>query len=100
MPEPGQNPPTVDWALEQFETQKFGEDVETFIVVATLMENCDTEPRITWKHGYRFLDLGGLFAEFGARILYVKTGRDDTSFSFSKPNWRKFLLENGYTIDT
>ena len=100
MPDSGQNYRTVDWALKQFETMEFCEDVETFTVVATLMENCEADSRITWEHGYRFLEIGYLFAEFGARILYVKTGRDEIKFSSCKSDWREFLLENGYPVDT
>ena len=100
MPGSKQNKLTVDWALEQFETMEFCEDVDTLNVAGVLMENCTTDSRITWEHGYRFLDIGYLFAEFGAGILYVTTGRDETKFSSCKSDWREFLLENGYTIDT
>lgn len=99
----------VDLALEKFRTQEFRGDGDTLFVAGTLMEYCVTDSRVTWEHGYRFLDFPGVIAEFGARILYIKTGRDKNidefgalerggTFSSDKTDWREYLLANGYNI--
>ena len=105
MTKPPEIPKTVDWALREFETRTFVGDADTMVVVGTLLENYH-DPRITWKHGYRFLEFPGVIAEFGARILYIKTGRDNIDdhgslengavFSTNKLEWRGYLIANGY----
>ncbi len=87
---------SIEWALAQFQKQKFDGSADTLIVAGVMMENCSGNDRITWQHGYRFLDFPGVIAEFGARILYIETKRDEQEFTSDKSNWTRYLVHNGY----
>jgi hypothetical protein len=72
--------------------------------VASLMETCEHDPRVTFDDMLRCLDYGGTIAEMGARCLYVRTGRDGLGwadagsngllFVVDRTNWEGWLHEN------
>ncbi len=66
----------------------------------TLMENCETDDRITFDDMLSCLDHHKVIADFGARCLYVRTGRDSLGwgvaasreqFVTSKEDWIAYL---------
>ena len=68
---------------------------------ATLMHHCEHDMRITFDDMLRCLDYGGTMAEFGARCLYVRTGRDGVgwtpgilSFVVDRADWERYLREH------
>lgn len=82
-----------------------GNESEIVFSAATLMNHCDKESRITISDMLRLLDIPGTVAEFGARCLFVRTGRNNVGwttkfgpdgFIVDKQNWIDWLNENGF----
>ena len=67
---------------------------------ATLMDYCEDDLQITLDDMLRCLDYGGTIAEFGARCLYVRTGRDGLGwepgdpFVVDRADWERYLREH------
>lgn len=98
------NPISLDEALEYIRRDGWvGRESEICFGAATLMEHCEDE-RVTIADMLRCLDIPGVVAEFGARCLYVRTGRDslgwDTAigreFITSREDWEGYLTSNGF----
>jgi len=74
---------------------------------ASLMENCERDPRVTFDDMLRCLDYGGTIASMGARCLYVRTGRDGLGwanagsnglpFVMDRSDWERYLREQHHT---
>jgi hypothetical protein len=76
--------------------------IELVAAAAVLMRSCETDDRAALDDLLRCLDLGGIIAEFGARGLYVRTGRDglgwscpseDQAFCVDRLDWEQYLRE-------
>lgn len=97
------NPISLDEALEYIRRDGWvGREADICFGAATLMHHCEDE-RVTIGDMLRCLDIPGAVAEFGARCLYVRTGRDslgwdtaiDRDFITSRENWERYLTSNG-----
>jgi hypothetical protein len=72
----------------------------------TLMEACENPELVDFPEMLRCLEFGGVIAEFGARCLYVRTGRDGLGwnhggsnglpFIVDRANWKTYLEEHGF----
>lgn len=80
-----------------------GREGNICFAAATLMDHCENE-EVTIGDMLRCLNIAGVVAEFGARCLYVRTGRDNLGwtpalggieFITSKENWIEYLDGNG-----
>ena len=94
---------TVETALEFVRRDGWrGNEGDIVFAAATLMEHCESDERIKISDMLRCLDFPGVVAEFGARCLYVRTGRDGLGwtpaggkkFLTEKRNWIDYLAEN------
>ena len=65
------------------------------LVVAafTLMENLENDSTINVDDGLALLDHPGVIAEVGARILYVRTGRDGLGWGMAGENGLPFCVD-------
>ena len=101
---------TVEAALKIVRHKEWkGNEGDIVFAAATLMENCETDARIEIADMLRCLDYRGVVAEFGARCLYVRTGRDGLGwkpalggigFVTDKRDWLKYLAENQFDPET
>lgn len=60
---------------------------------ASLMQNCERDPQVTFDDMLRCLDYGGTIAEMGARCLYVRTGRDGIGWANAGSNGLPFITD-------
>lgn len=75
-----------------------GREFEICFSAATLMHHCEDE-QVTIGDMLRCLGIPGVVSEFGARCLYVRTGRDSLGwetaigreFVTSRENWEEYL---------
>jgi hypothetical protein len=68
-------------------------DCDLVVAAFTLMENLETDPTITVDDGLALLDHPGVIAEVGARILYVRTGRDGLGWGMAGENGLPFCVD-------
>jgi hypothetical protein len=70
-----------------------GTGIELVEAAATLMENCESDPSIRLEDAIACLDYPGVVAEFGARILYARTGRDGLGWQHAGSNGLPFCVD-------
>src|SRR4051812_11556097 len=99
--------PTLTPTLEEARALLFASDpkerwtLELVAAADVLMKACEDSERVSFDDLLRCLDFPGVIAEFGARGLYVRTGRDSVGwkpatseglpFSTSKEDWLRYL---------
>lgn len=57
------------------------------------MEACDDPELVDFPEMLRCLEFGRVIAEFGARCLYVRTGRDGLGWNHAGPDGRPFIVD-------
>lgn len=62
------------------------------VAAFTLMESLENDPTINVDDGLALLDHTGVIAEVGARILYVRTGRDGVGWGVAPENGVPFCV--------
>ena len=92
-------------AYVRSERKWIGNEFEIVFSAATLMNHCEEDGRITLSDMLRLLDVRGAVAEFGARCLFVRTGRNNVGwttkfgpdgFIVDKQNWVDWLNQTGF----
>src|SRR6185369_4323284 len=63
------------------------------LAAAALREACEHDMQVTFADMLRCLDYGGTIAEFGARCLYLRTGRDGLGYSDAGSNGLPFIVD-------
>ena len=100
-----EEPLSVDDALSHVRsnTQWIGNESEIVMAAATLMNCCENDDRIKIGDMLALLDFPGAVREFGARCLFVRTGRNNVGwttkfgpegFIVEKSNWIEWLRAN------
>ena len=72
-----------------------GNSAECELVEAafTLLDNLENDPTISVDDGLALLDHPGIIAAVGARILYVRTGRDGLGWGMAGENGLPFCVD-------
>ncbi|EMI54659.1 hypothetical protein [Rhodopirellula sallentina] len=68
-------------------------DADLAIAAFTLMENLENDATINVDDGLALLNHPGVIAEVGARILYVRTGRDGLGWDIAGENGLPFCTD-------
>ena len=101
--------PSSALTIEEARTRLFAADpkkkwtLELIEAGDTMMKACEDSEKVRFEDMLRCLEFPGIVAEFGARCLYVRTGRDGVGwkpalagglpFSTSKEDWIPYLRE-------
>ena len=88
------HPFTVAKALSLIRDPELTHGRDKAMAAGVLMEECEHDPQITFADMLRCLDYGGYIAEAGARCLYIRTGRDDSTFAVDRRDWESYLHEH------
>lgn len=70
-----------------------GHSSDRVFAANTLMEACDDPELVDFPEMLRCLEFGGVIAEFGARCLYVRTGRDGLGWNHAGSDGRPFIVD-------
>jgi len=73
-------------------------DCDLVVAAFTLMESLETDATINVDDGLALLDYPGIIAQVGARILYVRTGRDGLGWGMAGENGLPFCVDKSDSL--